>query len=44
MSEIVCPCKDNPTEEECEECQDLPIGYFEHSRKMKKLREERKYE
>lgn len=39
-SEITCPCRPDVTTEECEDCQDLPRGYFAERRRQAKLEDE----
>ena len=31
-----CPCEDAQTSADCEQCQDLPFGYFEYLRKLRR--------
>jgi hypothetical protein len=38
-TELECPCRPDVTTEECEDCQDLPRGYFKHRREEDKMRE-----
>jgi hypothetical protein len=36
-SESECPCRPDVSTDECEDCQDLPRGYFENRRREARL-------
>jgi hypothetical protein len=38
LEDETCPCEEGVTEEQCEQCQDLPRGYFKARREEERMR------